>query len=79
MSFHGQDKVRVFGQPTAGFTTSNQNFPLYDGTDLVLTTSRLVSRTGQAYDNDPIQPDVLTDQAQEAAVEWLREEIGNNN
>lgn len=61
MSFQGLDRVRVFGQPTAGFTTSNQNFPLYDGTDLVLTTSRLVSRTGQTYDNDPIQPDVLTD------------------
>lgn len=72
MSFHGLDKVRVFGQPTAGFTTSNQNFPLYDGTDLVLTTSRLVSRTGQAYDNDPIQPDVLTDHPKEEAVAWLQ-------
>lgn len=71
MSFQGLDKVRVFGQPTAGFTTSNQNFPLYDGTDLVLTTSRLVSRTGQTYDNDPIQPDVLTDHPKEEAVAWL--------
>lgn len=72
MSFQGLDRVRVFGQPTAGFTTSNQNFPLYDGTDLVLTTSRLVSRTGQTYDNDPIQPDVLTDQPKEEAVAWLQ-------
>lgn len=71
MSFQGLDRGRVFGQPTAGFTTSNQNFPLYDGTDLVLTTSRLVSRTGQTYDNDPIQPDVLTDQPKEEAVAWL--------
>lgn len=72
MSFQGLDRVRVFGQPTAGFTTSNQNFPLYDGTDLVLTTSRLVSRTGQVYDNAPIQPDVLTDQPKEEAVAWLQ-------
>lgn len=72
MSFQGLDRVRVFGQPTAGFTTSNQNFSLYDGTDLVLTTSRLVSRTGQAYDNDPIQPDVLTDHPKEEAVAWLK-------
>lgn len=74
MSFQGLDKGRVFGQPTAGFTTSNQNFSLYDGTDLVLTTSRLVSRTGQIYDNIPIQPDVLTDKAQEEAIAWLQGE-----
>ncbi|MGT2896217.1 S41 family peptidase [Streptococcus entericus] len=74
MSFQGLDRARFFGQATAGYTTGNLPVYLYDGASLVITTSKLVNRKGQTYDNTPIQPDVLTEQAQEKAIAWLQGE-----
>ncbi|MFA9414523.1 MULTISPECIES: S41 family peptidase [unclassified Streptococcus] len=74
MSFQGLDRARFFGQATAGYTTGNLPVYLYDGASLVITTSKLVNRKGQTYDNAPIQPDVLTDKAQEEAVKWLEKQ-----
>lgn len=74
MSFQGLDRARFFGQATAGYTTGNLPVYLYDGASLVITTSKLVNRKGQTYDNAPIQPDVLIDKAQEEAVKWLEKQ-----
>ena len=38
-------RTRVFGTPTAGYTSGNQLFPMPDGSQLALTASSTLSRT----------------------------------
>ena len=72
LCFRGLDGVRVFGVPTAGYASANQPFPLPDGSNLVLTTGCDVARTGEAFCDDPIVPDVTTETPLEDALAWLR-------
>lgn len=69
--FRGQENVRTFGGPTAGYASANSPFPLPDGSKLVLTTSCDVARTGEVFCDDPILPDELTDSPLEDALAWL--------
>ena len=69
--FLGLDYVRVFGTPTAGYASANQIFPLPGGDHLVLTTGCDVARTGEAFCDDPINPDVVTETPLEDALEWI--------
>ena len=71
--FRGQERTRVFGTPTAGYTSGNQLFPMPDGSQLALTTSSTLARTGEEFCNDPIAPDVQTDNPLADALAWLRE------
>lgn len=72
IAFIGQEGVRVFGQPSYGFSTANEARTLPDGAVLNLTTAVDVDRTGQRY-GGPIQPDeVVDDELLPAAVsDWL--------
>jgi C-terminal processing protease CtpA/Prc len=70
--FRGLDYVRVFGAPTAGYASANQPCELPGGDHLVLTVGCDVARTGEAFCDDPIAPDVLTDTPLEDALTWLR-------
>ena len=72
IGFRGLDDVRVFGAPTAGYASGNAPFPLPDGSNLVLTTGCDVARTGEAFCDDPIVPDVPSDDPLAAAIAWLR-------
>lgn len=72
LCFRGLDYVRVFGAPTAGYVSSNKPFSLPDGSQLVLTTGCDVARTGEAFCDNPIEPDVLTETPLEDALAWLR-------
>ncbi len=72
ISFRGLEGVRVFGVPTAGYASSNKPFPMPDGSSLVLTTGCDVARTGEAFCDDPIAPDVSTETPLEDALAWLR-------
>ena len=72
--FLGLGYVRVFGNPTAGYASANQPFPLHGGDRLVLTTACDVARTGEIFCDDPIAPDVVTDTPLEDALTWI-----NNN
>ena len=69
--FRGQDRTRVFGTPTAGYTSGNQLFPMPDGSQLALTVSSTLARTGEEFCNEPIAPDVLTDSPLADALAWL--------
>lgn len=74
IAFKRRDRTRFFGTPTAGLATSNQTFPLPDGSVLMLTTAAFVDRAGAAYP-DGVPPDVQVDDAQTAidiATEWLK-------
>lgn len=76
MSFIGRPGVRVFGQPSAGFTTSNDSYPLLDGSMLLLATSTTADRNKNEL-IPRILPDVLISMEEDidntviAAVKWI--------
>ena len=72
LCFRGLDYAKVFGAPTAGYVSSNKPFSLPDGSQLVLTTGCDVARTGEAFCDDPIEPDFQTETPLEDALTWLR-------
>ena len=75
LCFRGLANTRTFGSPTAGYASGNQSFPLPDGSQLILTTSEDVARTGEVFCDDPIEPDVLTETPFEAALEWINDNV----
>ena len=72
--FRGLPNTRTFGSPTAGYCSCNQPFALYGGSQLVLTIGEDIARTGEAFCDDPIAPDVLTETPFEDALEWLKDQ-----
>ncbi|MEO1450197.1 MAG: S41 family peptidase, partial [Bacteroidota bacterium] len=68
-------RARTFGQSTCGLTTSNQAFPLSDGSTLVLSTGFMAKADGTIFQNG-IKPSDNTppgDATINAAVRWIRE------
>ena len=70
--FRGLPNTRTFGLPTAGYCSCNQPFALPGGSQLVLTIGEDIARTGEAFCDDPIAPDMLTETPFEDALEWLK-------
>jgi len=72
IAFVGQEGVRVFGQPSYGFTSANEARTLSDGAVLNLTTAFDADRSGRLY-KGPIQPDEVVDDEQlpDAIFDWL--------
>jgi len=78
ISLIGLPNVRVFGMPSAGYTTANATFRLSDGTQLFLAASYVADRTEKPY-LDKIIPDVVIDnnpnttldKTVESARKWL--------
>lgn len=58
ITFIGLPNVKLFGQPSAGYTTANSTFYLSDGTQLYLATNYVADRTHKTYP-DRIIPDVI--------------------
>ena len=71
LCFRGLDNARTFGSATAGYASSNQPFNLPGGSQLVLTIGEDVARTGEAFCDDPIEPDVPTATPLEDACGWI--------
>ena len=69
--FRGLPNTRTFGSPTAGYCSCNQPFALPGGSQLVLTIGEDIARTGEAFCDDPIAPDMLTETPFEEAIEWI--------
>jgi len=57
ISFIGRPRERSFGEHTAGFSTSNERYPLSDGAALFLCVGIEADRTGRRYP-DGIDPNV---------------------
>lgn len=72
LCFSGLENVKTFGTPTAGYTSVNMLYSLYDGAQLYLTVAFDKARTGEIFKETSIEPDVATDSPLEAALEWLR-------
>lgn len=72
LCFRGLERTRTFGAPTAGYTSVNMLYNMYDGAQMYLTVAFDKARTGEIFKETPIEPDVATDSPLEAAIEWLR-------
>ncbi|MBQ2148835.1 MAG: S41 family peptidase, partial [Bacteroidales bacterium] len=72
LCFRGLEKARTFGAPTAGYASANAPYPMPDGSQLILTTGCDMARTGEIFCDDPIAPDVTTDQPLEEATKWIK-------
>lgn len=81
ISLAGRPRARSFGEHTAGFSTSNQMYPLPDGASLFLCDGVEADRTGKLYP-DGLEPDTKVaaadarpaeenDAALLAAQQWL--------
>ena len=71
LCFRGLENVKTFGAPTAGYTSVNMLYSLYDGAQLYLTVAFDKARAGEVFEETRIVPDVVTDSPLEAALEWL--------
>ncbi len=79
IAFRGRKNTRSFGQPTAGYSTTNTNIMLPDGAMLLLTVSVYADRNRNIY-GDEVIPDAVieketteaVDPTLEAALAWLR-------
>lgn len=72
LCFRGLENVKTFGTPTAGYTSVNMLYNMYDGAQMYLTVAFDKARTGEIFKETSIEPDVATDSPLEAALEWLR-------
>ena len=72
LCFRGLENTKTFGAPTAGYTSVNMLYNMYDGAQMYLTVAFDKARTGEIFKETPIEPDVATDSPLEAAIEWLR-------
>ena len=72
LAFRGMRNVRTFGSPTAGYASVNTVYSLYDGAQLWLTVAADVApRTGEVFCEDPVSPDVPTDEPEKEAAAWI--------
>lgn len=69
--FKGLPNVKFFGSNSAGYTSANQEFYLYDGVKMQLTTAFIRDRSGSVYQNVSICPDIHTTESKQAALTWL--------
>ena len=72
LCFRGLENARTFGAPTAGYTSVNMLYNLYDGAQMYLTAAFDKARTGEVFEETAITPDVLTDTPLKDALDWLR-------
>lgn len=82
LAFKGRKNTILMGEPTAGYVTNNNSFPLAPDITLVLATGYMLDRNGKAY-NSSILPDMeviggdnpfLLDQDKKVleAIKWLQ-------
>jgi C-terminal processing protease CtpA/Prc len=79
-AFHGRPNTRLFGQSTAGLTTSNEPVALSDGAMIALTMSVFTDRNGHQFGQgisiEPDEPLGSTEDPLDAATTWLKNEFG---
>jgi carboxyl-terminal processing protease len=73
IAFIGRDNVRLFGNPSYGFSSANTTHQLSDGAFLLLTGASVTNRLGVEYAG-PIIPDeqVADKDAMPVAMKWLK-------
>ena len=77
VAFIGKENTKLFGQTSAGYTTTNQDYALPNGDRVYLASGYISDRNGLIYPKN-LKPDVLiiednkdTDKTLELAIDWL--------
>ncbi|MFJ7953072.1 S41 family peptidase [Lysinibacillus sp. NPDC096418] len=73
MAFMGQPHAKTFGQSTAGYASANMTLPLYDGAKINVTVAYNKTLDGRMFYDDPVPPEVETNDPLENAKKWLTE------
>lgn len=76
LAFRGLENARSFGVPTAGYTTGNVVVTMPDQAQMMLTVAQVKDRTGEIFNDTPIEPDQVTGNAPGAALDWLGTQRG---
>ena len=76
LCFRGLDNARTFGSPSAGYASGNVTHLLADGYQFAITRSCDVARTGEVFCEDPIDPDLSTENPMEDALSWIQSKNG---
>jgi C-terminal processing protease CtpA/Prc len=71
VAFAGRAFTRSFGARTYGVASSNEGYPLADGTNVVVTTAMMMDRNGRTYP-EGIEPDQVIDGEGEDPVDAAR-------
>lgn len=64
--------VKIFGKPTAGLATGVAIWPLYKGHALAIAGTKTRDIHGNLYGEDPIPPDLVTDEPAKEALAWIK-------
>lgn len=79
VAFIGKENTKLFGQTSAGYTTTNQDFALPNGARVYLASGYVSDRNNTVYLKN-LKPDIPViedtknqDKTLEAAINWLRE------
>ncbi|WP_162915473.1 S41 family peptidase [Paraflavitalea soli] len=59
LAFKGMPQVRLMGEPTAGLTTANTTYDLFDGSTLVVTICQEADRTGRICEGKIVPDDII--------------------
>lgn len=68
LAFKGRPHTQFIGKNSATYTTANTTIRFFDGTEMNITNYKIKDRTGVYYENDPVRPDIDSDQALETAL-----------
>lgn len=71
LCFRGQKQTRSFGCATAGYTSANMTYTLYDGAQMALTVAAIKTSTGDMFENIPVIPDETSATPLDDAKAWL--------
>lgn len=63
--------VKTFGGNSAGYTSINNTYTMYNGTQLNITTDKIRKNNGQVLFNSKIKPDFMTKEPIVKAKEWI--------
>lgn len=63
--------VKTFGEKSAGYTSINSTYSMYNGTQINITTDKVKKNNGQILFNDKIKPDITTKEPIIKAKEWI--------
>lgn len=63
--------VKTFGSNSAGYTSINNTYTMYNGTQLNITTDKIKKNNGQVLFNKKIKPDIMTEESLVKAKEWV--------
>lgn len=71
LALMNNSKVKTFGEESAGYTSINSTYYMYNGTQINITTDKIKKNNGKTLFNSKIKPDIATKEPITKAKEWI--------